>query len=1409
MANEMQTSTMLPQAGQVFAQLLEPKKAPKGDLQTDFKTALYLCAATKHYTFEEVLSQRKLDILSFMLSSVGFKGSTSNIGIEQYLDTIQELLDDGAIEYIGEGAGFVASAFKKVSQGKVSCARSNSYAPPGMQGSELRFTDEEGNVYPLFSKYLTIPGDVVKVVINTFLGAAYVVSFVKMRASLMGDMPENSEQIFFREKGFNAYDIRVTKDHTITPGSLVVAEIISRKSPNILIVKAQELKGDRGVLDNFIVKAILEHDIASAWPDTVKRSIKNIPKKVNHDELKGRVDLRNLPLVTIDGEDARDFDDAVYCTIEDNNYHLYVAIADVSYYVRTGSAIDAEALERTTSVYFPYFVVPMLPEELSNGICSLNPNVDRLCMVCDMIISKAGKIESYDFYPAVMNSHARLTYTEVHTMITEGKAIYPEHEQCLPWIDNLYKVYQALNKASDNRGVFKFESTEVHFLFDEHWKVKGMEPDESTEANQLIEECMIAANVCAATFVKENGFQTLYRIHDVPSEEKLDRLRAILSLHGIDLPNGYEPTPQDFRKVSDQVSKLPEGVHQVIALQLLRSMSKAQYSPDNIGHFGLALQNYSHFTSPIRRYPDLQIHRVIKYILEKKQKREWGKIGSQQYSHDALVKLGTACTKNEIQAANAEYDVDNSLKCEYLKNFINEVVDGTVSAITDRGIFITLNDFFIDGMIKDIYTVDQGNIKGFSIGSRKVYHEGDQIKVRIAAVKSEARLIDLLPVVNPRKKDVSFDIQEAKAYLKQQASSDLKASNEIKTKFLDSISHFTRGVAADNDNTATRAHLDYSVKSSLNIEDDMEAINEKAASSKKADSSVPNATKSSSKKAPAKKADAKTATKATAKAETKAEAKASSKSAKETKEPSEAVVSEDVSGGTVITVKRKSSSKGAKKTTVIALENDAKSKAKKEDIDPLLIDTASRIDADLGSDNKIKSTKSAKSDKTSAPKVTKSGSKGSKSNAKSKQVLDDEEVLPVDSGSLTDNLTLAKEVKLAKPQTKTAKSKAKSAPQVDEVKDQTDPKVAAKPAAKSTSKAKASAKAKEVDTKASTKVKDESTVEVKEAAAKTTAKKASTKASAKAAPKSKAKAKAEVEPSVDSKVEPKAEPAKAPAKSTAKKAAPAKAATAASAKAAPAKATATKSAAKTAAKSAATAEAKSKVEEVKEEVAKAPAKSPAKAAAKKTTKAPTAASAKKEPSVAETPAVAEPAAAVAEPAAKAKAKTSAKAPAKAAATKSAAKSASSAKTSAKDEVKEEAKAPAKAPAKAAAKKATTAKKEPAKSEVAEVNDTKAKAEPKATAKAKAEPKAKAPAKSTAKAATKSVAKKATTAAKATATKAAATKATKAAEVKAPAKAPAKKAAAKKAPAKSKANDEAQWSASWQKLNCCCQLKLVK
>ena len=1227
---------MLPQAGQVFATLLEQKHAPKGDLQTDFKTAVYLCAATKHYTFEEILSQRKLDILSFMLASVGFKGSTSNITIENYLDTIQELLDDGALEYIGEGAGFVASESKLVAQGEVSCARSSVMASwKGYSNSELRFTDEAGKVYPLFSKFVTIPGDKVKVVINTFLDAAYVVGFVKMRASLMGDVPENSQKIFFREKGFSAYDIRVTKDDSVFKhGSLVVAEILARKSPNILIVRAREVKGDRGMLDNFIIKAILEHGINSSWPETVKKSVKNIPQTVSKDELKGRVDLRQVPLVTIDGEDARDFDDAVYCKKEGDKFHLYVAIADVSYYVRTGSAIDAEALERTTSVYFPYFVVPMLPEELSNGICSLNPNVDRLCMVCDMIISQKGKIESYDFYPAVMRSHARLTYTEAHSMITENKALYPEHEECIPWVQDLHELYLALKRARDQRGVFEFESTEVHFLFNDKWEVKGMEPEVRNEAHMLIEECMIAANICAATFVRENKYQSLYRVHQRPTPEKLDRLRTILSRYGIDLPNGYEPTPVDFKKVSDQVSKLSEGVHQVIALQLLRSMSKAIYSPDNEGHFGLALENYSHFTSPIRRYPDLQIHRVIKYILEKKQKREWGKIGSQQYNHESLVKLGVSCTEHEISAADAEFDVDNSLKCEYVKNFINDVVDGTVSAIGKNGVYITLNDFYIDGMMKDVYIINKGDSKGFSVSNNQTFFEGDQIKVRIAAVNSQLRFIDLLPVLNPRKKDERFDIQSAKDFLKSQASDDLPKGNEVKTKFLDSIGQFSRGIEANNNNTVTRAHLDYSVESALDIPNNNELA---------APEAIEIPVKSA---APAKKA---TKTKASPKT------KAATTKAKSEVNNTAPTPSAGDAGTTVITVKRKSASKGAQKTTVIALDSGKPKSVKKDDIDPLLIDTASRIDADLGATSEPKSTKSrAKSNKDTKAAAPKSTSKASKSNAKAKQEVD---VLVQPSSmvkeDLTDNLTLAKEVKLAKPKIKATATKAKATKE--------EPKAEEAPKAAATKKAPAKKAAAPKATKAKVAepvvAKEEPKVEEAPKAAAT--KKAPAKKAA--APKA-AKAKA-AEPVV-AKEEPKAEEAP---KATATKKAPAKKA------AAPKAAKAAKAVEPVVAKEEPKAEEAPKAAAIK----KAPAK---KAAAPKAVKAK----------------AAEPAVAKEEPKAKAAPKATAtkKDPAKKAAAPKASKVAEPAVAKEEPKAKEAPKATAtkKAPAKKAAAKKTSADK---------------------------------------------------------------------------------------------------------------------
>ena len=958
-----------PQAVQVFSELLNFDRAPKGDIKTDFKTALYVCAATKHGRIEDFVSNGNLIMLGFSLSSVGFEGPTQDFTVQDYIDTLQELIDEGALEYVGEGAGFVSAGFKRVAEGMVSCAPSQQ--PSNLTTSELRFTDE-GGVYPLFSKFVVIPGDKVRVVINTFLNTAYVQSIVTMRKMLIGEASENN-MIYFRERGIaNAYHIDTTKDGVpFSIGDLVITEIVARKSPNVLIIRPREVVHGTGSLHTFICKAVLDHNIPSTWPDTVKHSIKNIPEVVQKNEIKGRVDLRDLPLVTIDSEDARDFDDAVYCKKEGDKFRLYVAIADVSYYVRTGSAIDAEALERTTSVYFPFYVIPMLPKELSNGICSLNPNVDRLCMVCEMVVDKDGKIGDYEFYPAVMNSHARLTYTEAHAMITEDRAIDPEHEKCIPWIKDLYELYQAFDRARDKRGVFEFESTEVHFLFNERWKVKGIEPDYRNEAHKLIEECMIAANICAASFVGKYKYETLYRIHEKPTPEKLDKLRTILSRYGIDLRHQYEPTPLDFRDVSNQVMKLSDGIHQVISLQLLRAMSKAKYSPENVGHFGLALENYAHFTSPIRRYPDLQIHRVIKYILEKQQKREWGKIGSQRYTHDALVNLGMRCSEREIASSDAEYDVDNSLKCEYVKNFIGEVVDGTISTVMSNGAFVTLNDFFIDGMLssRSLMRID-ANTQTIFVDQKSKYSVGDQIKVRVAEVNSLYRFITLVPVTQMRKSDARFDLKEQQDRLKATASKKLEINNDSKDELFGRLGDISRGVQAKEGDGVVREHITYSLANNLDLSKSVEAILGEDTHLLDAAAEAAEIAGEEEKKARA----------AKAKAAPKATAKAKSKTNK----------SEDDSTA-VIKVKRKS--KSAQSTEVIELESKSASKAKKkakDDIDELLVDTASRIDADIAPAPKTaKSTKkSTKSTETKeSAKTTKSTASKSRSNAKAKEAI--------------------------------------------------------------------------------------------------------------------------------------------------------------------------------------------------------------------------------------------------------------------------------------------------------------------------------------------------------------------------------------------------------------------------------------
>ena len=968
-----------PQSQNVFAPLLKQPHAPKGDLGQDFKTALYLCAATKHFSFEEMVDKGSLSVLGYMLASVGFKGATTGLTIEDYERTLQELVQEGALEYIGAGAGFVAPGFKAEREGYVSCVTNKNYVFTNST-TELRFNDDSGQ-YPLYSKFVVIPGDDVKVVINTFLGIAYVTAITKMRTMLTGEVSSN-RQIFFREKGFLAYDVRVTKDGAPSKiGDLVVAEILARKSPNILVVRVREVVHDTGALNTFIVKAVLEHELPNVWPDAVKRSVKSIPDKVAAAERKGRVDLRQLPLVTIDGEDAKDFDDAVYCEKEGDKFHLYVAIADVSYYVRSGSAIDAEAHERTTSIYFPFYVIPMLPEELSNGICSLNPNVDRLCMVCEMVVNQNGAIETYQFYPAVMNSHARLTYTEAHQMIMTGKAIQEEHQQCVPWVKTLYELYQVLKHARDQRGVFEIESTEVHFLFDEKWEITGMEPDPRNEAHMLIEECMIAANVCAATFVKNMQYETLYRIHDRPNEQKLDKLRAILSRYGIDLGGGDKPSPMDFKKANDQIKKLDPAVQGVISLQMLRAMSKAQYSPDNIGHFGLALENYAHFTSPIRRYPDLQLHRVIKFILEKQEKRSWGKIGAQQYTHEALSALGIRCSEREIAADDAEFDVDNSLKCEYLKHFENEVVDGTVATVSDMGVFITLNDFYIDGLLSNDYLVKRNvGDQVFEVPGIKniFFHVGDQIKVRVSKVDSLNRFITLLPLVNAKKSDKEFDLEQRKAQLLEKSNRELRPDNTSKNEFFERIADISQGKTPEDKDQITRDQRDYSLGAKLDL-------------------------------------GIKPPKKSKAKAETKAETPAATTPHDELKARVKQAAlegklsSESLDDDALVVV--------AVAAATAKLKASKKAKASKQEDDQLLVDTAARIDADLSTDTKRTSTKSkAKADKAEKAETETPKTKSKRSNAKAKQ-----DALSLET--MVESTKPAKEVKVAKPKAKTEEDK--------------------------------------------------------------------------------------------------------------------------------------------------------------------------------------------------------------------------------------------------------------------------------------------------------------------------------------------------------------------------------------------------
>ena len=517
-------------------------------------------------------------------------------------------------------------------------------------------------------------------------------------------------------------------------GQVVVASIESYPDASqAAVARVTEILGDYADSGMEIEIAVRKHHLPHQFTSACLKQTEKIPDHVKPSEYKNRVDLRELPLITIDGETARDFDDAVYAEKIGRNYRLVVAIADVSHYVKPDDAIDVDAQERATSVYFPRRVIPMLPEKLSNGICSLNPNVERLCMVCDMEITYAGNIKSYQFYPAMMRSHARLTYTQAWDWISNDQTDDPLKKHVL----NLYQLYQILFKKRLQRGAMEFDSIETQMVFNKQGKIERIIPVIRNEAHRLIEECMLAANVCAAEFLHKHKHPALYRNHAGPTSEKLINLREQLGLLGLKLQGGDHPTPKDYALLFQQIKDRPD--RQIIEMMMLRSMQQAVYEPNNLGHFGLAYPAYTHFTSPIRRYPDLTIHRAIKAVLNhcKYEPKSWNE-------------LGVWCSQAERKADNASRDVENWLKTYYMRDKIGEVFSGRVSGMANFGLFVTLDEVYIDGMvhISDLgedyfnYHPELMAIIGERSGLR--FKLGDKVTVKVARADLEQSRIDLM-----------------------------------------------------------------------------------------------------------------------------------------------------------------------------------------------------------------------------------------------------------------------------------------------------------------------------------------------------------------------------------------------------------------------------------------------------------------------------------------------------------------------------------------------------------------------------------------------------------------------------------------------------------------------------------------
>ncbi|WP_071873004.1 ribonuclease R [Atopomonas hussainii] len=606
-----------------------------------------------------------------------------------------------------------------------------------------------------------------------------------------------------------------------------------------------EVLGDYMAPGMEIEVALRSYDIPHVWPKDVEKEASKLSPEVAEKDKEQRVDLRQLPFVTIDGEDARDFDDAVYCEAKKSGgWRLFVAIADVSHYVKVGSALDTEAQNRGNSVYFPERVIPMLPEVLSNGLCSLNPLVDRLAMVAEMTISATGKLTGYTFYEAVIHSHARLTYNKVSQVLekpnsTEAKQLRGQMNHLMPHLKQLYALYHALLAARAERGAIDFETTETRILFGADRKIADIRPTQRNDAHKLIEECMLCANVAAAKFLEKHGLPALFRVHAGPPEQKLEKLRGFLAELGLTLNKGRgEPTPKDYQALLETIQDRPD--FHLIQTVMLRSLSQACYTAENDGHFGLNYTAYAHFTSPIRRYPDLLVHRAIRSIVrsktETKHVRRAGaasmaKARIYPYDEAGLEQLGEQCSMTERRADEATRDVTSWLKCEYMQDKVGEQFAGVVTGVTGFGLFVELSEIYVEGLVHvtalpgDYYHFDAVHHRLSGERSGRSFRLGDEVQIIVARVDLDERKLDFEladaplsvspkrrrsagkePVADkprgPRKRktaDVSPDLLAEAA--RQLAERDVQKSRAVRKALLDEAK---RGGQAEGDKGAAK-----------------------------------------------------------------------------------------------------------------------------------------------------------------------------------------------------------------------------------------------------------------------------------------------------------------------------------------------------------------------------------------------------------------------------------------------------------------------------------------------------------------------------------------------------------------------------------------------------------------------------